>query len=288
MIKLTYIFILTFMSISCQNIDNFDRIYDLPSRISETSGLETLSATKGFWTINDSGNTNEIFLINNRGKLKQIVKVTNAKNKDWEALASNGSSMLYIGDFGNNNNLRRNLTIYSIDINTIKNSEVSALKTTFVYEDQVKFPPKKKDRNFDAEALIYFNNYFYVFSKNRSSKFDGTTKLYKIPAEKGEQVARLIGEFKTCQDQNDCRVTGADISDDGKQLALLTHNKIYLFSNYEEDNFFSGENKKIELLHNSQKEAICFDGNSLFITDERTKVSGGNLYKLKTKKLAGH
>jgi hypothetical protein len=280
------VFILVCISASCQNIDSFSEVYDLPNLVFETSGLETLSSINGIWTINDSGNSNEIFLIDNKGKLKQIVKVTNAKNKDWEALASNGNSILYIGDFGNNNNLRRNLTIYSVNVDSIKNNEVKASKTTFIYEDQVKFPPKKKDRNFDVEAFIYCNNYFYLFSKNRSKNFDGTTKLYKILAEPGEQKARLINKFKTCNNANDCRVTGADISNDGKQLVLLTHNSLFIFSDFKEDNFFSGKNRKIELIHNSQKEAICFIGKTLYITDERTKVSGGKLYKLKIQMLS--
>lgn len=283
--KLFLIFILSYLNISCQNLDNFSEIKNLPKLVSETSGIETLSATKGFWTINDAGNSNEIFLISDMGKLKKVVKVTNAKNKDWEALASDGNSMLYIGDFGNNGNLREDLTIYSVNVDSIKNKEVKAFKTIFVYEDQMKFPPKKKDRNFDSEAFIYFNNYFYIFSKNRSSKFNGTTKLYKLPAKEGNQIARLISEFKVCQNIKNCQITGADISNDGKRLALLTHDKIFIFSNYSNDLFFGGNYKKIELDHNSQKEAICFSKNTLFITDEKNKATGGNLYKLRKKLL---
>ena len=279
--KLLFIFIISCINASCQNLDNFSDIKNLPNLVSETSGIETLSATKGIWTINDSGNSNEIFLINDKGKLKKVVKVTNAKNKDWEALASDGNSMLYIGDFGNNGNLRRDLTIYAVNVDSIKNKEVKAFKTTFVYEDQMKFPPKKKDRNFDSEAFIYFNNYFYIFSKNRSTKFDGTTKLYKIPAEEGVQVARFIGEFKVCQNIKNCQITGADISNDGKKLVLLMHDKILLFSNFESDAFFRGETEYIQLKHNSQKEAICFSESTVFITDEKRKVTGGNLYKVR-------
>ena len=283
--KLLFIFILSCINTSCQNLDNFSVIKDLPDLVSETSGIETLSTTDGFWTINDSGNSNEIFLISDKGKLKQIIKVTNAKNKDWEALASDGNSMLYIGDFGNNGNLRRDLTIYAVNVDSIKNNKVKAYETTFVYEDQMKFPPKKKDRNFDSEAFIYFNNYFYIFSKNRSSKFDGTTKLYKLPAKAGKQTARLISEFKVCQNIKNCQITGADISNDGKRLALLTHDKIFMFSDYSNDLFFEGNHKKIKLDHHTQKEAICFSKGTLFITDEQRKVTGGNMYKVRKKLL---
>ena len=279
--KLFFSSIIIVSSLNCQNnLSEINGEVKLSNLVSESSGLEVLSAKEGFWTINDAGNTNELFLFDKQGKIKQVVEVFNAKNKDWEALASDGNSMLYIGDFGNNNNSRKDLTIYSVDVNTIKDDKVKADKITFTYEDQSEFPPKKKDRNFDAEAFIFFNDYFYIFSKNRSSNFDGTTKLYKVSAELGEKKARLIGKFITCDNVKNCQITGADISDDGKHLALLTHNSVYLFSDYKDDNFFSGKNKKIELNHNSQKEAICFVGNTLYITDEGTKKSKCKMYKL--------
>ncbi len=281
MIIWKYIFtLLVLVTYSCRSQES-DLIFitRLPKLISETSGLETLSMSDGFWTLNDAGNTNEIFLFDTKGKIKEIVEITNAKNIDWEALASNGIDELYIGDFGNNKNVRSDLTIYHVKVDHIKNNKVSASKTTFTYEDQKKFPPKKKDRNFDAEAFIFYKGYFYIFSKNRSSQFDGKTKLYKIPAIEGKFIAKLIGEFKTCSDAKDCLITGADISEDGKSLALLTKNKVFLFSNYKGDDFFNGKNQKIKFSYNSQKEAISIVGNLLYITDERNKNSGGNLYK---------
>ncbi len=279
--KLFFILLIVFTTANCQNKNhNFSSVIILPSHISESSGLEELSLREGFWTINDAGNTNDLFLFDIKGKMIQKVKIANAKNKDWEALASDGKSMLYIGDFGNNHNSRKDLIIYSVDIGTIRENRVKATKTTFSYEDQSKFPPKEKNRNFDAEAFIYYNNNFYIFSKNRTSTFDGTTKMYKVLAEPGEAVARFVGEFKTCKNEKNCRITGADISEDGKQVALLTHDSIYLFSNFKNDNFFDGENVKIKLMHNSQKEGICFKENELYITDERGKSKRGKLYKL--------
>jgi hypothetical protein len=279
--KLIFILLVVFTTANCQNENhNFSTVINLPQHISESSGLEELSSKEGFWTINDAGNSNDLFLFDIKGKMIQKVKIANAKNKDWEALASDGKSMLYIGDFGNNHNSRKDLTIYSVDIGTIRENRVNATKTTFTYEDQTRFPPKEKNRNFDAEAFIYYNNNFYIFSKNRSSTFDGTTKMYKVSAEPGETVAIFVGEFKTCKNEKKCRITGADISEDGKQLALLTHDSIYLFSNFKNDNFFDGENMKIELMHNSQKEGICFKENELYITDEGGKSKRGKLYKL--------
>jgi len=254
---------------------------DLPNSLKESSGIVNLQGSDNFWMINDSGNTNELFEVSESGKIKQIITVENAKNKDWEDLASDGQDKLFIGDFGNNGNKRKNLAIYLVSISSINNGEVSADKITFHFEDQKKFPPKKRDRNFDVEAFVYIKGYFYLFTKNRSSHFDGITKLYKVPAQVGNYSAELIGDFVTCVDSNTCLVTGAAISKDSKELVLLTHDKLFLFTNFKGEDFFNGSVSEINLHHNSQKEAICFKGNDIYITDEATKKSGGNLYRIK-------
>lgn len=271
-----------FVLISCvnQGINMLEITGDLPHSLKESSGIENLNNSDNFWMINDSGNSNELFEVSETGKILQVLAVRNAKNKDWEDLATDGQDKLFIGDFGNNGNKRKNLAIYTVSISLINNGEVNAEKTTFYFEDQKKFPPKKKDRNFDVEAFIYMDGCFYLFTKNRSSHFNGTTKLYKIPAEVGNHSAQLISEFITCIDANTCLVTGAAISKDNKELILLTHDKLFLFTNFNEDDFFNGLISEISLYHNSQKEAICFKGDDIYITDEATKNNGGNLYRL--------
>lgn len=252
----------------------------LPSLLKESSGIAALNNANDFWLINDSGNTPELFEMTINGDLKRVVKVKDVNNVDWEDLADDNKSQVFIGDFGNNHNLRRDLAIYIVDLKDIVGDKVTPEKVTFYFEDQEKFPPKKKHRNFDVEAFIYYQNAFYLFTKNRSSKFDGTTKLYRVPAISGNHEAKLLDSFKTCKDANDCLVTAADISNDGKTLVLLTHNKVFKFSGFSNDDFFKGEVEEIKLHHKTQKEAICFHENKLYLTDEATKKSGGNLYEL--------
>jgi hypothetical protein len=254
---------------------------DLPNSLKESSGVENLNSSDNFWMINDSGNSNELFEVSEYGKIQQVITVKNAKNKDWEDLATDGQDKLFIGDFGNNGNKRRDLTIYTVSISSINNGEVIAEKTTFHFEDQEKFPPKKRDRNFDVEAFVFMEGYFYLFTKNRSSHFNGTTKLYKIPADVGDHTAQLISEFITCIDSKTCLITSAAVSNDNKKLVLLTHDKLFLFTNFKEDDFFNGTVSEINLYHNSQKEAVCFKGVDMYITDEATKNSGGYLYRIK-------
>lgn len=269
------------MSCTSQDFKMLEITGDLPNNLKESSGIVNLQGSDNFWMVNDSGNTNEIFEVAENGKIQQVVRVENAKNKDWEDLASDGKDTIFIGDFGNNNNKRRDLGIYTVAISSIKKGQVKAIKSNFYFEDQKKFPPKKKDRNFDVEAFIYANGYFYLFTKNRSSEFDGFTKLYKVPAQSGSHSAELIGSFKTCMNSKKCVITAATISKNNKELVLLTHSKLFLFTNFKEDDFFNGSVSEINLHHNSQKEALCFKGNAIYITDEATKKSKGNLYRVK-------
>ena len=65
-------------------------------------------------------------------------------------------------------------------------------------------------------------------------------------------------------------------------IILLSQKNILIFSDYKEDNFLSGNVKKIELEHRTQKEGLCFKDNyTLLITDEKAHGVGGNLYELK-------
>ena len=269
--------------ISCgqsSEVSGLKRLSKLSKLLSESSGITQLKLNT-FWLINDSGNSNELFQIDASGTIIQVVAVTNAFNIDWEDLASDGDSRLFIGDFGNNHNDRKDLAIYSVDTKDIKNNRVKASKISFFYEDQHQFPPKKKKRNYDVEAFFYHNEHFYLFTKNRSSDFDGTTKLYCLPAIPGSQKAKLVGSFKTCVNEKKCKVTAADINHQGNKAVLLMHDKLLVFSEFSVDDFFSGKVKEVKLHHNSQKEAVCFglDG-KLYITDEHIKKTGGNLYQL--------
>ena len=189
---------------------------------------------------------------------------------------------LYIGDFGNNNNKRKHLAIYKVPAIPLDIQPRTVYTTTFEYEDQTEFPPKKKYRNFDVESFIYVNNHFYLFTRNRSSHFDGSVKLYKVPATPGHHTATLIGTYTTCEDKSNCQVTGATIDFETGTVVLLSNAKIWVLKDYNNDDFFSGSITEIALGHDSQKESVCFkDKNTLYIADEQDGVLGGNVYEFK-------
>ncbi len=66
------------------------------------------------WFIEDNGNSDNLYKSNFKGKLIQQLDVKNHKNTDWEDLTKDETGNLYIGDFGNNDNTRKNLVILKL------------------------------------------------------------------------------------------------------------------------------------------------------------------------------
>lgn len=280
MLKKIFSFFTFLFLISCQNFGQLSFLADLPKDLKEVSGNETIRNSNLIWMLNDGGNESKIYAVSEQGKIKREVYIKN-KNHDWEDLTSDEKGNIYIGDFGNNLSKRKNLTILKIEEKYLKKKNTEAIRIEFTYENQHKFPPKKKGLYFDAEAFFYFKGYMYIFTKSRVHNKYGKTFLYKLPAKKGKHIAKLIGEFENCNDL-ECWITSADISADGKKVALLSQKNILIFPDYKEDNFLSGNVKKIELEHRTQKEGLCFKDNyTLLITDEKAHGVGGNLYELK-------
>lgn len=272
--------------ISCQQSSSgLEVLFKLPNSLKEVSGISYNSSEKLIYSIQDRGNSNEIQVLNLDGKLIRSIKVTNASNIDWEDITQDKNGNIYIGDFGNNDNERSDLTIYKISKEKLSQNQVeSDYKIEFSYPEQKTFPPKKTERFYDVEGFVELNGAFYLFTKNRSKNFDGTVMIYKIKNMAGEQDAQLMGSFISCTNYNHCAITSAAISPDGQKIVLLAHDKIILFEDWEYDDLLSANRTTISLNDFSQKEAVAFlDDSTLLIADERNKNEGGNVYKFSFK-----
>jgi hypothetical protein len=170
------------------------KIKKLDNKLHEISGLAKLNDSC-LIAHNDGGNKAVLFLLNFEGEIIHEVEISNAKNVDWEDITIDSKGSIYIADIGNNSNKRKDLCIYKIKsdsllfVNTIK-----AEKISFSYADQNDFPPQKDNLNFDAEALAFFNEELYIFTKCRTEPYSGITRVYKIPTEAGTYVSEKISE----------------------------------------------------------------------------------------------
>jgi hypothetical protein len=279
MLKPKRLIFLLLLVVSCET-GNLTTLIDLPLSLSEVSGIAIDRPNNVIWMVNDSGNKPILYGLDASGDIAQAIKIK-AKNRDWEDLTMDPRGNLYIGDFGNNGNDRKNLSILKIAADSLKMEPKSIVPEVirFKYPEQKKFPPKKNKRHFDCEAFFYHNDSLYLFTKSRSSKEKGKTNLYSLPAKKGKYKAKLISSLNTC-DESKCWVTSADINAKGDKMAILTENSVFVFSNLDTKNFLQSEAKRYTFSYNSQKESVVFKNDStLYIADEYLGVDGGNLYE---------
>ena len=259
--KFTYIFALFLLSCnpkaqdSATKSDALKTEFSLPKKLKEVSGIVAAN-----------------------------VLVENAENTDWEDITKDNNGNIYIGDFGNNENDRQNLSIIKLDLKDSSQKSTKVVQTTkFHYEGQTEFPPKKSNLLYDCEAFVEKDGNFYLFTKNRSKGFDGTFLVFQIPNKEGDFEAKLIGKLKLEGGFNDAAITSAAINSKN-EIVLLTHKNIHVLSGFTANDFNSAKIQKISLQHNSQKEAVVFvDDKTLMIADEKDKKEGGNVYKFSLK-----
>lgn len=286
--KKHWIPIIALLAAACQQDSTvLQEQYELPKKLKEVSGITFDAKAEMLWALADSGNPNKIYGLDKNGSIAKTCEISNATNTDWEDITQDKEGNIYIGDFGNNDNERKDLVIYKIDHSSLTDGETNAAyEIAFYYPEQKEFPPSKKELLYDVEGFFEDQGYFYLFTKNRSKNFDGTALLYQVPNKAGTHAAVLLGSLKTCDNYNHCAITSATISPDGAKVALLTHDKLILLEGYSNGNFLNGTQSTLELGHFSQKESAVFiDNEMILIADEKAGSDGGKLYKTSLKKL---
>lgn len=254
--------------------------FALPKKLKEVSGITLSKDKKTIWAIEDQGNKNVIYGLDRKGNQIADVLVENAENHDWEDITTDAQGNIYIGDFGNNENNRQDLSILKVDLNDASQKSTSVIQTTtFHYEGQTEFPPKKSNWLYDCEAFVEKNGYFYLFTKNRSKGFDGTFLVFQIPNKAGDFEAKLVAKLKLQGGYSDAAITSAAINSTKDKIVLLNHKNVQILTGFSADDFSQTKIKKVSLNHNSQKEAVVFlDDKTLLIADEKNGKEGGSVY----------
>ncbi|AIZ64628.1 hypothetical protein PK28_14855 [Hymenobacter sp. DG25B] len=221
----------------------------------ESSGLALVNDNGDLWTHGDGGNTSILYKVTAQGDLLQRQRIPDANNIDWEDLAQDRKrGYLFIGDFGNNGNKRRDLRIYRLHPSDFKKVDT----ISFRYPDQKLFPPKKPNRNFDCEAFFYHNDSLYLFTKNRGE--GKWVKEYVLPARPGNYVATLADSIRISS-----WITAADISPDGRQVALLGYGNVYLFEGEPGRRLFQGKKYCLPVEKTGQAEGLVYLSNQDFV-----------------------
>lgn len=279
------IFLFVPITLSAQSYSaSVSKLADLPARVAESSGVVGAGVDK-VWTHSDSGEANELFLVDTAGTLLRTLLIGNATNVDWEDLARDDQNRIWINDAGNNGNGRRDLRLYRItDPDSHNLDTVQADILNFSFSDQTLFPPPASQHNFDIEAICWYADSIFLFTKDRSTPFTGYTKLYSLPAEPGSHIALLRDSLFIDSDIQRGRVTAADIDTATGTLALLTRAQVLCLFGYSGTSFFRGQSRSYFFTGRvDQVEALAFvNSNTLYMTDEGSPANNvrGGLYRV--------
>lgn len=193
-----------------------------------------------FWGINDSGNSNHLVLLDDRGRVLRELPVEGANNTDWEDLASfmwKGRSHLLIADTGDNVGDRKQVSLWLIaepdpGSKSSKIGKVQELR--FTYPDT---PHDVESMTVDAAT-----QQIYLLSKRTVPPV-----LYRIPLSAFDTGAPVIAERVASLDripqptQSEIerdgslsrfrsQTTAMDLDCSGLNLLILTYDSIYRYS----------------------------------------------------------
>jgi hypothetical protein len=278
---------LLFCKLTFSQTFTFETVSALNEELNETSGL--IWVEDRLISHNDSGDDHFLYEVDTlTGEISRQVVVVNAASSDWEDICAD-EDYIYIGDFGNNAGTRSDLRIYRVSIA----SYLSALNDTvycdtilFNYSDQISFEPATYTTNFDAEAMIAYNDSLYIFTKNWGNY---QTNIYSLPKAPGTYSISKIDSINT-----EGLVTGAVYNPESEEIILTGYTIfdpfIYYLSDFTGNNFSDGSNLRIapSFEGSIQIEGIAaFNAHQYYVSSEKMGADASILHRLTLTDFAG-
>ncbi len=242
--------------------------------IPEASGIVKSRRHPGiFWVHNDSGNAPLLFAVRGDGRIVRRFRLA-IPNLDWEDIAIDDRSHLYLGDIGNNARLLRVRTIYQLDepdpsIPEGRDGDRPLPATrTLAYS----LPPANR---FDAESLVLDRGTAIVIAKYLDGR---EAELFAVPFDPKPAAGtpapapvRPIGKLPDFTEP----ATGADLSADGTRLAVCSYRVTRIYHRKGQSDAW----QKLAEVRYAQLpiEGIAWDGDDLILAAEEAR----GLYRLR-------
>lgn len=205
--------------------------------LDEISGLAASHVHEDvLWAINDGGNPARLHAITRRGRVVARYDVRGVRNIDWEDLASftlQGKHYLLVADTGDNGGMRKDIALHVFEEPaTLDGGELKPAWTI-----RARWPDGPRDC--EAVAVDAAAGRVLLVSKKRNPP-----DLFVLPLAKsrGVREARRIGRLAGVPQasaelhRNEPglaklfpQVTAADISPDGRTLAVLTYGSVLFY-----------------------------------------------------------
>jgi hypothetical protein len=252
-------------------------------KLNEASGLAHSKLDPGIlWAVNDGGPA-VVYAIDHTGKERGRVKIADAKNKDWEDIASfslGGTAYLMVGDIGDNGANRKDVSLYVIEEPALDDTRADIRwRIDFSYPDGPR----------DAESLAVDSagRRVYVLSKR-----DIPAVLYALPLmppmddTKDTIIATRLGEIDSLPQPSEresrnskgsgghWQPTAMDFSDAKDSALILTYGGVYYYSRDEQQSWYDALSARplgLKLGKVGQVESIAFapGSDSAFVTAEK-------------------
>jgi hypothetical protein len=191
--------------------------------LNEASGLAALARTPGQWlTHNDAGGSATLYVFDESAAFVEALAVEGAAMRDWEDIAAGpcpaavaADRCVYIGDIGDNSEVREDIVVYVLPEPPAGGPAVVAAQW------RLRYPPGPQD----AEALTVHpcTGQVHIFTKDR----DGDPGVYALPLEPTgpDTVAELalVATLPRATFDGSGLITAADWSPGGELLALRTY-----------------------------------------------------------------
>ena len=232
--------------------------------IREASGMVKSRRHPGiFWVLNDSGNAPKLFAVRADGSLAREF-VVEALNIDWESIANDDAGRLYIGDIGDNDGRLPLRAIHRLAEPDPNQPSFGALKI-----DRSTYYRLPKADRFDAEALVIDGEKALIVAK----RFDGrATDVFELKLEPTTIFAPGVPRRATSLVEFNEPATGADLSRDGKLLAVCSYRVARVYRRARANEWQLIETDRFDELGRRLIEAIAWDGDDLILAGENRDV----------------
>jgi hypothetical protein len=265
-----------------QLFDKGEALGTVDDRLHEASGLiESIANPKHFWTLNDSGNPAEVFLIDQQANIKMVCTLKGVENRDFEDITigtgrQEGKNYVYAADIGDNLSRYSEKLIYRFEEPLLSEGLAEIEITDF---DTLRI--KLSDRPRDTETILVdpLSNDIYLVSK-----LEDSVSMYQIKFPFKDDT--LIAQKLTVLPLK--KITAGNISSDGKEVLLKNYKKIYYWKNDHGlplSQLLLTKPAILEYDKEPQGEAICWarDGKGYYTLSEKADGEIGKLLYYKRK-----
>jgi hypothetical protein len=197
--------------------------------ISESSGLAASHSMPGaYWTHNDSGDGPFIYAFDVRGESLGVFRVTGAQARDWEDMSTGpgperNKSYLYIGDIGDNGNVRSELIVYRVAEPALtanaRSTKTGPASTEAAEAIRLRYP----DGKHDSETLLVHPATGNIYIITKVAVANPVVYEAAAPLTPGKLITmRRIGEIRVPSLFGGI-LTGGSVSPDGRRVALCDY-----------------------------------------------------------------